>query len=193
MHEIAGGEIVGTLGHSVMQDEDDGPENMNNIKRNENPIRRALKEPERTEHWAMLGRLLIILPFLVTITGCDRGPSASLTEGCADELHSLEDPTKAASKAVESGDFRLVAVKEYAQWTPGAPDPRLRERHGVIVLEKTSDTPADESCERYQVAATTYAESYNRRVLELAAARSLNEMRAISAEQEGANKIRDSN
>lgn len=42
--------VAHELGHSVMGDEDDGPGHMNNIKRNENPVRRALNEPERTEY-----------------------------------------------------------------------------------------------------------------------------------------------
>jgi hypothetical protein len=119
----------------------------------------------------MLGRLPIIALILAGTTACDGNPLTAAMGACTEELRSLKDPTMAANKAVSLGDLRLIAIKEYARWTPGAPDPRLRDKHGVIVLEKTSDTPADGSCERYQVAATAYAENYNRRVIELTVAR----------------------
>ena len=38
------------MGHLIMNDNDDGPNDMNNIINNENPIRRSLKEPERKYH-----------------------------------------------------------------------------------------------------------------------------------------------
>lgn len=43
--------VVGhELGHVVMGDRDNGPNRMNNVNRNENPIRRSLGEPERTKY-----------------------------------------------------------------------------------------------------------------------------------------------
>ena len=43
--------VVGhELGHSIMRDADDGPGQMNNVNRNENPIRRSLGEPERRRY-----------------------------------------------------------------------------------------------------------------------------------------------
>lgn len=43
--------VVGhELGHSIMRDADDGPGQMNNVNRNENPIRRSLGDPERRRY-----------------------------------------------------------------------------------------------------------------------------------------------
>ena len=38
------------MGHAVMGDDDNGPRKMNNVTRNENPIRRALGLPERSSY-----------------------------------------------------------------------------------------------------------------------------------------------
>lgn len=119
----------------------------------------------------MLRQPLIIAFIFASTTACDGNPLTVARGACTEELQSLKDPTMAANRAVSLGDLRLIAIQEYAQRTPGAPDPRLREKHGVIVLEKTSDAPVDGSCERYQVAAIAYAENYNRRVLALTVTR----------------------
>jgi len=38
------------LGHAATKIKDDGPDNMNNIKENENPVRRELRYPPRTKY-----------------------------------------------------------------------------------------------------------------------------------------------
>jgi uncharacterized protein RhaS with RHS repeats len=42
--------VAHELGHSVMEADDDGPNRMNNINQNENPVMRELKEPDRTRY-----------------------------------------------------------------------------------------------------------------------------------------------
>jgi hypothetical protein len=50
---------------------------------------------------------------------------------------------------------------------PGVGDQELIQRHGYSVLEMTSDSPLDESCDIYQTEAEAYARNYNLRLLEL--------------------------
>lgn len=42
--------IAHEFGHAIMHDNDDGPNQMNNVIKNENPIMRSLHEPERIEY-----------------------------------------------------------------------------------------------------------------------------------------------
>lgn len=117
----------------------------------------------------MLGRLIVVGAILTGLAGCDSQKSVVLGGACSEALRSLpKDPVTTADKAIEAGDLRLVAVNGYSQWTPGASDRQLREKHGILILEKTSDTPPDASCQKYQEAATSYAELYNHRILERA-------------------------
>lgn len=115
----------------------------------------------------MLRSLLFVGLIFSGLGGCNE-TNFPLSGTCTEALRSLPDnPTLAADAAVKSGDIRLIAINDYSQWTPGALDPRLREKHGLIVLKKTSDTPRDSSCEDYQKVAMDFAEQYNRRVLEM--------------------------
>jgi hypothetical protein len=43
--------IIGhELGHAVTGTKDDGPDHMNNVKQNENPIAKSMGEPARTKY-----------------------------------------------------------------------------------------------------------------------------------------------
>jgi hypothetical protein len=116
----------------------------------------------------MLRRVMPCASFLLVTVSCGGHPDVALPGACTDALRVLlKDPTAAAEMAVRAGDIRLVAVNGYGRWTPGVQEYGLRKKHGLIVLEETSDTPADQSCDSYQRVATVYAEKYNRKVVEL--------------------------
>jgi hypothetical protein len=44
-------ELTHELGHVMMGEYDNGPDAMNNVNRNENPIMEALGEPRRTQYY----------------------------------------------------------------------------------------------------------------------------------------------
>jgi hypothetical protein len=114
----------------------------------------------------VLRRPILVLGVLLGAANCDGSLDLALAGACTDALQELpKDAVEAADRAVKAGDLRLIAVNDYSRRTPGTNDPRLRQKHGIIVLEETSDTPADHSCQTYQKVATDYAEKYNQQVL----------------------------
>ena len=84
---------------------------------------------------------------------------------CSDDLAAISgDPVEAADAAADRGAIRLLAVRGYAVHTPGVSGGAQSREY--VVLPNTSDTPADRSCQRYQVRAIAYAGRYNQRIVE---------------------------
>lgn len=116
-------------------------------------------------------RLLLTLG-LLGLAACDGNAPFAQRGTCSVELRELRsDPVEAAERAVATGDSRLLMLRGYTTYVPGIADTRLEGRYRFRILERTSDTPEDESCVEYQSAARNYAERYNARVLELTGAR----------------------
>lgn len=109
----------------------------------------------------------VLLLGVLTLASCREASKIAGLGACSEERQAIaRDPAKAADLAVERGNRRLLAVREYAVWAPGATR-QLMSQRGYTVLPNTSDNPADASCEYYQDEAKVYAEGYNRRVLQL--------------------------
>ena len=83
---------------------------------------------------------------------------------CSNDLAAISgDPVEAADAAVDRRDTRLLAVRGYAVHTPGVSEGAQSLEY--TVLPNTSDTPADRSCQRYQVRAIAFAGRYNQRIV----------------------------
>lgn len=106
---------------------------------------------------------------LIVLPGCQQTPPAPKASGVCDQARARlpDEPASRAERAIARGDRRFVAVYGITTLIPGVGDQALIQRHGYTVLEMTSDSPPDESCEIYQAEADSYARSYNMRVLEL--------------------------
>ncbi len=88
----------------------------------------------------------------------------------AGELRRLEsaDPAVDVTAAISRGDFRFLGIAGYTVTVPGVlsvtgqpsdrDNERLVARHGVRVMEGTSD---DKAVLEFQLAAIRYAERYN--------------------------------
>lgn len=103
----------------------------------------------------------------VLLNSCASVPGA--TEGqCQPFLLSLstEAPEDKAESSVASGRPFLLAVKGFTLSFPGANE-LAAQKIGYQVLEGTSDSFADKSCQFYQRKAEAYAKRYNTRVLQL--------------------------
>jgi hypothetical protein len=111
-------------------------------------------------------RIVLGVLLLLTLASCREASKIVGVGACSEERQAIAgDPAKAADQAVARGDTRLLAVREYAVWAPGATR-QLMSQEGYRVLPNTSDNPADASCDYYQDEAKAYAEGYNRRVLQ---------------------------
>jgi hypothetical protein len=85
----------------------------------------------------------------------------------ADSLNRA-DVVTAVDVALKKGDRRLLGVMGYALVVPGVPrdeEVTLREKHGVRILEHTSDARHGEDHAAWNDAAARYAERYNRELL----------------------------
>ena len=115
------------------------------------------------------GMCLTLAGSFALAAGCDPGASAVGMGACSSDRERLSgNPIQAADAALARGETRLLAVRGFAIDTPGV-DSEAASRYGRTVIANTSDHPDDASCERYQAEAETYAERYNKRVLERAA------------------------
>jgi hypothetical protein len=118
----------------------------------------------------MTVRRAVLALFLATAGGCDAVTPFASGGACSEDLRMMRsDPDHAAQRSVASGDTRVLMVRGYTTWAPGVGDIELQGRLGTRILERTSDTPQDKSCEQYQDAAIAYAERYNSRIVALAA------------------------
>ena len=78
------------------------------------------------------------------------------------------DVVRAVDLALSRGDRRLLGVMGYVLIVPAVPrdqEVELREKHGVRVLDHTSDAMHGEDHAAWNASAARYAERYNRELL----------------------------
>jgi hypothetical protein len=108
--------------------------------------------------------------------GCAQGKEAQKADDAmAGELRRLEsaDPAADVTTAIARGDLRFLGIAGYTVTVPGVlsvtgppsdkDNERLVARHGVRVIEGTSD---DKAVLAFQMAAIRYAERYNTLLLQ---------------------------
>jgi hypothetical protein len=85
----------------------------------------------------------------------------------AAELAAIEsaDPAHDAQQAIARGDMRFVGIMEYSVLTPGVEDWSVVDRHGVRIVEGTSDVVRCYEQARLTEIAEQYAAAYNRTIL----------------------------
>lgn len=114
----------------------------------------------------MSARCLFLLP-LAFLSGCHKQDTVCLQPAIRQSLQQLR-PNQApqdAERAHRLHDDQFLGVNGYGVQVPGVQDETTLRRHGVRVIEGTSDGLCDDDHDRLNKQAQQYAERYNRAMM----------------------------
>ena len=77
-----------------------------------------------------------------------------------------QSTARAEHNCIKMGDLRFVGIRGYAVEVPGVGENKLTQEQGVRIIEGTSDAITGEQAAKFQEKAKSYAEKYNRLLLD---------------------------
>jgi hypothetical protein len=118
------------------------------------------------------GTLAILIALTTSASGCKLATDrqADIAAGCPElRAFDVSAASATATRAVQSGDKKLLAVRGYAIEIPGIFDVHAaRKKYGIFIIPGTSDAIANRTCGILNDQAISYAKIYNRTVTSLA-------------------------
>jgi hypothetical protein len=113
---------------------------------------------------------LAAIVMLLSAQESSQSPQISQTSILKTELAglSLDSPDQDVSRNISHSDYRFIGICDFACYPPGiqGEDLKYAEDYGVRIIQGTTDALENDEHGELQKAATEYAETYNRSLLE---------------------------